>query len=72
LFPGLLPVDESEVVKIRSYEDFTRVLTENPITDALISELTKGLVGWPNFKDVFTGAYFYLINNTRKVMLRVI
>ena len=29
-------------------------MSENKITDSLVTELTKGLVGWPNFKEVFT------------------
>ena len=46
---------DSNVVAIRSYNDFIRVLSETKLTDSLVTELTKGLVGWPKFKEVFTG-----------------
>ena len=56
IFFGLIESgSESNVVSIRSYDDFIRVLTENKLTDSLVTELTKGLVGWPKFKEVFTG-----------------
>ncbi len=46
--------DDREVIKIRSYDDFKRVLENNEITDELVTQLTNGLVGWPGFKEVFT------------------
>ena len=55
LLPGEQSPTEDNIVTIRSYDDFVKVLSESKITDSLVTELTKGLVGWPSFKEVFTG-----------------
>jgi len=54
--------EENEVpddkIKIRTYDDFMKILRETNLDDKLVDDLAKGLVGWPNFKDTFIGKQF--------------
>lgn len=42
-----------KVVKIESYTDFLNILKSKELNESLVSRLTNGLCGWPNFDEVF-------------------
>lgn len=45
----------SKKIVIHNYDDFMSILRGKDVTPELIGNLVQGLVGWPNFKEVFTG-----------------
>ena len=47
------PGNSENVVKIESYADFLKVLKSKELNENLVSRLTNGLCGWPNFDEVF-------------------
>ena len=47
------PKGSDKVVNIESYADFLNVLKSKELNEKLVTSLTNGLAGWPNFDEVF-------------------